>query len=95
MAVFGFGDANRNGVQLLVDLAAVGTANCLVRINATTFLLTLASSTGSSLVNAWFPNDPALVGARLCSQFAVHDPPANTFGRTVSNAMRTTLGGWL
>lgn len=95
MAVFGFDNANWNGMRLPVDLAAVGAPNCLVRINATTFVLTVTSSTGSSLVSFWFPNNPALVGALLYSQFAVHDPPANTFGWTVSNAIRTTLGGWL
>ena len=41
-----------------------------------------------------FGRDPVLLGAELFSQFLVLDPAANALGWTVSNGMRTQLGGW-
>jgi hypothetical protein len=42
-----------------------------------------------------FANDPALIGRQLFTQYLVVDPAANALGITFSNAVRTTIGGWL
>ncbi|MCB9880088.1 MAG: hypothetical protein H6835_21045 [Planctomycetes bacterium] len=61
---------------------------------AVSYVVTInGAGLGQSLIG--IANDQALAGARLYTQFLVLDPPANNFGFTITNAIRTTIGGWL
>lgn len=95
VAMFGFDNVMWNGAPLPLNLGLVGAPNCLLRIDAVVFDATITTSGGTGLVSIAFPNVPALIGAQLYSQFLVYDPPANAFDWTISNAIRTTLGGYL
>jgi hypothetical protein len=35
-----------------------------------------------------------MIGADVYSQFLIADAPANTFGWTISNTRKLTIGGW-
>lgn len=95
LAMFGFDNQTWNGVTLPVDLAPVGAPGCFMRIEpAVSYVVTInGAGLGQSLIG--IANDQALAGARLYTQFLVLDPPANNFGFTITNAIRTTIGGWL
>ena len=94
LAMFGFGNQAWNGAPLPLNLAVVGAPNCLLRIDAVILEPGFASAGGTRSHPLSFANNPALVGARLYSQYLVYDPPANAFDWIITNAVRTTLGGW-
>ena len=76
-------------------LAPVGAPGCLLRIDAVITDPAFTSITGTSQVTLPFANDPALIGRQLFTQYLVVDSAANALGITFSNAVRTTIGGWL
>ncbi len=94
IAMFGFDAVAWNGSALPLNLAAAGAPNCLLRIDAVV-LEPLVTAGNTGLFSIAFANNTALIGAQLFSQFLVYDPPANAFGWTISNSIRTTLGGYL
>lgn len=95
IAAFGFDNQSWNGQPLPFNLGVVGAPGCQLRIDAAITLAGVATAGGNKATVVAFPNDPSLVGARLYSQYLVYDPPANAFDWTITNAVRTTLGGWL
>lgn len=95
LAMFGFDNTTWNGLPLPVNLAIVGAPGCNLRINPVINNVGVTSvMTGSFTMPVAFANNPALVGAVLYTQYMVYDPPANAFDWTITNAVRTTLGGW-
>ncbi|MFN8823675.1 MAG: serine hydrolase [Planctomycetota bacterium] len=94
-AMFGFDNVSWNGAPLPVNLAPIGAPGCLLRIDAVITDAAFTSLTGTSQVTLPFANDPALIGRQLFTQYLVVDPAANALGITFSNAVRTTIGGWL
>ncbi|MCU0862576.1 MAG: class A beta-lactamase-related serine hydrolase [Planctomycetes bacterium] len=95
LCMFGFDNVSWNGAPLPLNLAVVGASGCQLRINAVILDAGITTAFGTSHELVAFPNDTALIGQRLFSQYLVSDPAANAFGFTISNALRTTLGGWL
>lgn len=95
VAMFGFQNATWNGFPLPLNLNIINAPNCFLRIDAQILQPVLGNAGGTAGYNVAFPNNPSLIGALLYSQFMVLDPPANGWGWTYSNAIRTTLGGWL
>ncbi len=95
LPMFGFQNQTWNGSPLPVNLNIVGAPGCLVRIDPAVVFTTLTNGSGVGNFVVSFANDPSLIGAQLFSQFLVLDIAANPFGFTTSNAVRTTLGGWL
>lgn len=94
-SMFGFDNVSWNGAPLPVDLAPVGAPGCKIRIDSVITDAAFTSLTGTSQVTLPFANDPALIGRQLFTQYLVLDAAANALGITFSNAMRTTIGGWL
>lgn len=94
-SMFGFDNVSWNGAPLPVDLAPLGAPGCNIRINAVITDAAFTSITGTSQVTLPFANDPALIGRQLFTQYLVLDSGANALGLTLSNAVRTTIGGWL
>lgn len=94
IAAFGFDAVSWNGQPLPFNLAPVGAPGCLLRINAAILDSGLTTMAGTRSLQVTFPNTTSLIGNQLWSQYLVYDPPANAFDFTISNAVRTTLGGW-
>src|SRR5262249_35517990 len=94
IAAVGFDNVTWGSVPRPLDLGVVGAPGCVLRIDAAVLEpgVTTASGVRSYLVA--FPNTSSLIGAQLFSQYLLLDPPANAFDWTISNAVRTTLGGW-
>ena len=96
LAMFGFDTVTWNGLPLPVNLSIVGAPGCLLRINPVIYEAGVTSVfTGAKTTPVTFGTSPSLIGMQLYTQYAVYDPPANAFDWTVTNAIRTTLGGWL
>jgi len=93
VTMFGFSSTNWSGVPLPVDLAPIGAPGCILRTDPSIMLAGLVSSSGILRTPIVIGTDTALIGAVWFSQFLVLDPPANAFGMTVSNALRTQIGG--
>ncbi len=93
--MFGFDNVSWNGAPLPVELGPIGAPGCRIRINAVITDPAFTSLTGTSQVTLPFANDPSLIGRQLFTQYLVVDAPANALGITFSNAIRTTIGGWL
>ena len=92
---FGFSNTMWNGAPLPVNLSVVGAPGCWQRIDPRLLFTSVTLANGATTYSVTFANNPSLIGAELFSQWAIYDPMANSFGFTVSNAMRTVLGGWL
>ncbi|MEO6596059.1 MAG: serine hydrolase [Planctomycetota bacterium] len=95
IAEFGFSNTLWNGSPLPVNLGVVGAAGCFQRIDPVVLFATVSLANGTSSQPVAFANNPSVIGAQLFSQWAIYDPTVNSFGFTVSNAMRTIVGGWL
>lgn len=94
ITAFGFDAVSWNGQPLPFNLAPVGAPGCLLRINALILDSGLTTMAGTRSHPITFPNTTSLIGNQLFSQYLVYDPPANAFDFTITNAVRTTLGGW-
>lgn len=94
VAMFGFDNVSWNGAPLPVDFAPLGAPGCRLRINAVISDPGITTSLGAHTTPLAYPNDPALIGRQVYTQYLVVDPPANAFGITFTSAMRTTLGGY-
>jgi hypothetical protein len=94
VAVFGFQNTSWGGVPLPLDLGPAGAPGCVVRVDPAMLTPGVSFTNGSWGTWVGFPYDPALFGALLYSQYAAYDPAANTFGWTLSNALRSTVGGY-
>lgn len=92
LLLLGFQTVSYNGVPLPLDLGIVGAPGCVLRHDAAITEAIFAS--GSAARVLMLPNDPGMIGADVYSQFLVADAPANTFGWTISNARKLTIGGW-
>ena len=95
VTLFAFDNVSWNGAPLPVDFGPLGATGCKLRVNPVITDTAVTGALGTRTTPANFPNDPALVGAQFYSQFLVFDAAANALGLTFSNAVRTTLGGWL
>jgi hypothetical protein len=95
LSMFGFTNQTWNGASLPVNLAVVGAPGCLLRIDPAISYTVVTNGSGTGTFPVAFANNPSLIGALLYSQYLVLDPAANAFGFTVTNAVRTTIGGWL
>ncbi|MBI5851165.1 MAG: hypothetical protein HZB39_09070 [Planctomycetes bacterium] len=88
----GLSDTLMGGLQLPLQLA--GTA-CWIRNDGAIPTAVPTNANGQTSVFVPVPDDPALVGARIYTQYWCLDPTANTWGVTVSNGVRTLIGGWI
>ncbi|MFO1032151.1 MAG: serine hydrolase [Planctomycetota bacterium] len=92
---FGFDNVDWEGNPLPYNLAPEGAPGCFLRIDPSVTANIVANSSGAVNVPFTFPNSTSLIGLQLWSQFLAVDPPVNAWGVTISNAVRTTIGGWL
>ncbi|MEY4828850.1 MAG: hypothetical protein RLZZ562_646 [Planctomycetota bacterium] len=90
--LLGFQTVSYNGVPLPLDLAIVGAPGCVLRHDAAITEAIFASGSAQRVIT--LPNDPGMIGADVYSQFLIADAPANTFGWTISNTRKLTIGGW-
>lgn len=95
VALYGLGDAQWLGIPLPVDFAPLGAPGCLLRVDYVQWDARVATTIGTATSTFVFPPVPAYIGQSLYTQYLVLDPAANTFGWTFSNALRSTMGGWL
>ena len=93
IAMFGFQNSSYNGVALPANLTSIGAPGCTL-YTAPEITFSLFSNNGTAVANINFPQDQALIGALMNSQFLVLDPTANQLGWTTSNARYTRIGGW-
>lgn len=91
---FGFDNVDWEGNALPYNLAPLGAPGCLLRIDPNITANVGATAAGVVNVPLTIPDDSSLIGRQLWSQFLVVDPPVNAWGVTLSNAVRTTVGGW-
>lgn len=91
---FGFDNVDWDGNALPYNLAPLGAPGCLLRIDPNITANVGATAAGVVNVPLTIPDDSSLIGRQLWSQFLVVDPPVNAWGVTLSNAVRTTVGGW-
>lgn len=91
---FGFDNVDWEGNALPYNMAPLGAPGCLLRIDPNVTANVGATAAGVVNVPLLFPQDTSLIGVQLWSQFLVVDPPVNAWGVTLSNAVRTTVGGW-
>lgn len=91
--VFGFSRTVHGSTPLPYEMSSLGMPNCRLyaAIASTSYVTT--SATGSATFTATMPNNPALIGTRAYSQFAVFDQGANALGIAWSNAQELLLGG--
>ena len=92
---FGFDNVDWEGNALPYNMAPLGAPGCLLRIDPNVTANVGATAAGVVNVPLLFPENTSLIGVQLWSQFLVLDPPVNAWGVTLSNAVRTTIGGWL
>ena len=95
VVLFGFDNVAWNGVPLPISLAPAGAPGCTLRIDAVVLDAGLTTIAGTRTRSLIFPNDPSLISAQVFSQYLVYEPAVNTFGWTITSAIRTILGGWL
>ncbi|MBL8751348.1 MAG: serine hydrolase [Planctomycetes bacterium] len=93
IAVFGFSSTSWAGAPLPADLAPIGAPGCILRTEPSLMLAAVTGGTGVARLPIVIGTDPATIGTVWYSQFLVLDPPANAFGATLSNALRTRVGG--
>lgn len=94
VAVYGFSATRWNTMPLPLDLGVIGAPGCWLRIEPLIQTPGLTGPDGTLTDTIAIAGDRALIGIRFFTQFAAFDPPANTSGLTVSNAIGTTVGGW-
>ena len=94
-AILAVGDSNTvwNSQPLPFDLTPYGAPGCQIRCSVVVTLLTPTDpATGAAVVTANIPNNPALQGVRVYSQWVAHDAAASTLGYKVSNAGSAVVG---
>ena len=82
------------GVPLPFDLTPLGAPSCSLYVNWLLVLTgsTNANSSGSVQINVPLPNDPALTGSTIHSQYLFADPTGNALGLFTSNGQSTQVG---
>lgn len=93
IAMFGFSNTSWGGAPLPADLGPIGAPGCVLRTEPSVLFAGLVSGSGTMRQQIVIGTDPATIGVVWYSQFLVFDPPANAFGATLSNALRTQVGG--
>lgn len=93
IAMFGFSNTSWGGTPLPADLGPIGAPGCVLRTEPSVMFAGLVSGSGTMRQHIVIGTDPATIGVVWYSQFLVLDPPANAFGFTISNALRTQVGG--
>ncbi|MBL8747614.1 MAG: hypothetical protein JNK78_00535, partial [Planctomycetes bacterium] len=93
IALFGFSSTSWAGAPLPADLAPIGAPGCILRTEPSVMLAVVTSAQGIARLPIVIGTDPSTIGRVWYSQFLVLDPPANAFGATLSNALRTRVGG--
>ncbi len=93
IALFGFSNTSWAGAPLPADLAPIGAPGCILRTEPSVMLAVVTSAQGIARLPIVIGTDPSTIGTVWYSQFLILDPPANAFGATLSNALRTRVGG--
>lgn len=93
LAMFGFSNTSWAGTPLPADLGPIGAPGCVLRTEPSVLFAAVTSAAGTMRQPIVIGTDPATIGVVWYSQFLVFDPPANAFGATLSNALRTQVGG--
>ena len=75
-----------------VPLDALGAVGCTLYLNIVTTVGAVANGTGAAQLCVPLPPDASLDGAQLSSQWALLDPPANSLGLVMSNAVAHVIG---
>jgi len=95
-AVLAIGNSSTSfsGVPLPFDLTPFGAPGCSLYVNWLLVLtsVTNANSSGSVQINVPLPNDPALTGSTVYSQYLFADPTGNALGLFTSNGQSTQVG---
>ncbi|MGE0144989.1 MAG: S8 family serine peptidase [Planctomycetota bacterium] len=89
---FGLSDSVFSGGSLPLPLDTFGAPGCQLLTSAETSIILSTSLQGQLRHFLFTPNDPALLGVRFFTQFAVLDPGANQLGFAFSNALAVRIG---
>ena len=93
VTMFGFSDTSWNGVPLPASLTPIGANGCILRTEPSVTFAGLANASGQLGTPIVIGTDTSLIGAVWFTQCLLLDPPANAFGATLSNGLRTQIGG--
>ncbi|MEZ5965386.1 MAG: hypothetical protein R3F56_16255 [Planctomycetota bacterium] len=91
--MLGVSDRQFAGLPLPFEMSPVGAPGCVTYCSQELVLGATAPAAGRLQLPLDFPNDVALVGASVFTQFFAQDTVANRLGLVTSNAYETTLGG--
>jgi hypothetical protein len=91
--VLGASNTNFLGLRLPFDAAPIGAPGCLIHCSQDLVIGATTTSLGTASHTITYPNDAALVGSHVFTQFLALDTRANTIGLTTSNAVDTLIGG--
>lgn len=92
-AVLLLGASNTSWGGIPLPVPVPGGGDCLVRVSVDVTLPTSTNASGDAAILFAVPGDVALIGARVFTQYATVDLPANQLGLTLSNGLETLVGG--
>ncbi|MFO1052462.1 MAG: serine hydrolase [Planctomycetota bacterium] len=94
IALIGFSNSIWSGTPLPLSLGLLGAPACSLRVSPDVTFNAATSASGIASINLQLPDQTALIGAHLYSQFVVVAPGANGLGLALSNGLDTSIGGW-
>lgn len=93
VSMLGFSNTMASGgVPLPLDLGSLGAPTCFLRVDPEQTSFGVADGSGIWFWDLSIPNDRYLGGLVFWAQVACFDAPLNSFGVSVSNEVKVTLG---